>query len=113
MVEPANSSRENPLLKQRIATALILLPLVLAAIFVLPVRWFIVALFLVALMAIGEYRRLAGLGRKTSGNILVILQAVILLTLALSQIYWNIHIVFSMIPHGFKWQNKVRRFLWK
>lgn len=48
------------MLKQRIMTALLLMPLVLAGIFLLPSSWFMLALAIVLLACTVEYVRLAG-----------------------------------------------------
>jgi len=49
------------MLKQRVLTAMILLPLAIAAIFLLPVQWFPVLIALVFLVGSQEYCLLAGL----------------------------------------------------
>ncbi len=48
------------MLKKRVITALLLLPLVLLAIFALPAEWFFIVLAIVLLGGSWEYRRLAG-----------------------------------------------------
>lgn len=66
------------MLKQRVLTALLLLPLVMAAIFALPAQWFLLLLAVVLLGGSWEYVRLADVAGRPAGYLLVILQAVIL-----------------------------------
>jgi len=54
-------------LKWRIATALILLPLVLASVFLLPTAWFAAAFGGVVLLAAWEWSRIAGMGTPAMG----------------------------------------------
>jgi phosphatidate cytidylyltransferase len=77
-------------LKQRVLTALLLIPLVLAAIFALPAEWFLVLLALVLLGGSWEYRRLAGFSGRPSGYLLVIIQATILFGLFAFRSNWHI-----------------------
>lgn len=69
------------MLKKRVITALLLLPLVLLAIFVLPAHWFLIILAVVLLIGSWEYRRLAGVSDHTIGRLLVPLQVLILAVL--------------------------------
>ena len=69
------------MLKQRVITALVLLPLVMAAIFVMPATWFLILLALVLLGGSWEYMRLATLSSPQAGYFLVLLQAFILAAL--------------------------------
>ena len=66
------------MLKQRVLTALLLLPLAMAAIFVLPAQWFPVLLAIILLGGSWEYRRLAGLSGHASGYLLMFIQTAIL-----------------------------------
>lgn len=77
------------MLKQRVLTALILLPLVMALIFAVPQYGFLV---LVAFILVGgswEYARLAGFSGQAGGYLLVLLQALILLMLILYRDHWD------------------------
>ena len=65
------------MLKQRILTALLLLPLVLAAIFFLPAPWFILLLTIIMLICTIEYVRLAGFSGTAAISAFVITQTVI------------------------------------
>lgn len=69
------------MLKQRVITALLLLPLVMAAIFAAPAAWFLMLLAIVLLGASWEYGRLAGFASYPGGYLLVLIQAVIITTL--------------------------------
>ncbi len=66
------------MLRQRVLTALLLLPLVMAAIFAMPATWFLLLLAVVLLGGSREYLRLAGVSGQANGYLLVTLQAVIL-----------------------------------
>jgi phosphatidate cytidylyltransferase len=74
------------MLKQRVLTALILLPLVMALIFALPQEWFLVLVGFILLGGSWEYARLAGLSGHTGGYLLVFAQTLILVILIM---YWN------------------------
>ena len=77
------------MLKQRVFTALLLLPLVMAAIFALPAQWF---LFLLAVILLGgswEYRRLAGFSDHAGGYLLVFVQTIILVALFWYRGHWD------------------------
>ena len=69
------------MLKQRVLTALLLLPLVLAAIFLLPSHWFMVLLIFILMIGSAEYRRLAGLSDHIAGVPMIVLQGLILVVL--------------------------------
>ena len=69
----------QPVLKKRVLTALLLLPLVMAAIFALPAQWFPALLAIILLGGSWEYRRLAGLSGHAGGYLLMLIQAVILI----------------------------------
>jgi phosphatidate cytidylyltransferase len=77
------------MLKQRVLTALILIPLVLAAIFALPARWFVLLLAIIFLGGCWEYRRLAGLFSHWAGYLLVLMQASIFVILFRHINHWN------------------------
>jgi len=76
-------------LKQRVLTAIFLLPLALAAIFALPAQWFLVLLAVILLGGSWEYRRLAGFSGHAGGYILVLIQAIILAMLFRYRAYWD------------------------
>ena len=59
------------MLKQRVLTALLLLPVVIAAIFMLPIEWFIGLLAFIFLNGSLEYKRLAGLTNQSAGSALL------------------------------------------
>lgn len=77
------------MLKQRVLTALFLLPLVMAAIFALPAKWFLLMLAVILLGGSWEYRRLAGFSGKAGGYLLVVLQALILAALFANRAHWD------------------------
>lgn len=77
------------MLKQRVLTALLLLPLVLAAIFALPAQWFMLLLAVIMLGGSREYARLAGLSGSTAANTLVVLQTVIFIVLIRFHDQWS------------------------
>lgn len=76
------------MLKQRILTALLLLPLVLALIFAAPPQWFLGLLGIILLGGSWEYLRLAGVPSQAAGYLLVALQAVILALLFMYRNEW-------------------------
>lgn len=76
------------MLKQRVLTALILLPLVMLATFALPAQWFLIVLATLLLGASWEYKRLAGVTGPAGGYLLVLMQAIILLVLFSYRNYW-------------------------
>lgn len=81
------------MLKKRVITALLLLPLVLMAIFAMPASWFCILLAIILLGGSWEYRRLAGLSGQMMGTLLVPLQALILLVLFWYRNEWTGEIV--------------------
>jgi len=76
------------MLKQRVLTALLLLPLVLAVIFAVPPHWFLVLLGIILLGGSWEYLRLACVSGPATGYLLVILQAITLAVLFLYRNDW-------------------------
>lgn len=84
------------MLKQRVLTALLLIPLAIAAIFALPAQWFLILLAIILLAGSWEYRRLAGLSGYTAGYILVFAQAAILATLFSFRSHWDVNILMYM-----------------
>jgi len=76
-------------LKQRVLTAILLLPLVMAAIFALPAPWFMLLLAIVLMQGSIEYTRLAGLSGHISSRVLVVLQGLILLLLFWFKGHWD------------------------
>ena len=91
-----------PVLKQRVLTALFLLPLVLAAIFALPSAWFLILLAIILLGGSWEYRRLAGFPHA-GGYLLVLLQAVILAALFSYRDSWDSHILLYLSAACIAW----------
>lgn len=65
------------MLKHRVLTALVLLPLVMVAIFFLPAKWFLLLLAAILLIGSREYAPLAGYPQAVSGYILLSAQALI------------------------------------
>jgi phosphatidate cytidylyltransferase len=92
-----------PVLKQRVLTALLLLPLVIAAIFALPAQWFLILLAIVLLVGSWEYRRLAGLSNHAAGYLLVLVQAVILAALFSYRTHWDLSILMLMSTSCAAW----------
>ena len=80
------------MLKQRVITALILLPLVMTAIFMAPADWFLVILAAVLLGGSWEYARLTGMTGHLPRYLLVLLQAIILLVLFWYRHDWHTNI---------------------
>ena len=76
------------MLKQRVITALLLLPLVMAVIFMASASWFLLLLALILLGGSREYSRLAGVSSYPTGYLLVLIQATILAVLFLYIDYW-------------------------
>jgi len=76
-------------LKQRVLTALLLIPLVLAAIFALPAKWFLLLLAIIMIGGSQEYARLAGLSARIAANTLIVLQAAIFIVLFQFHDQWN------------------------
>ncbi len=84
------------MLKQRVLTAMLLLPLVMLAIFALPTGWF---LFLLALIFLGgsfEYTRLAGFAKRAPGYLLITAQVAIFTGLFSMRAHWSTYIVMVM-----------------
>ena len=79
------------MLKQRVLTALILLPLVMAAIFAAPAQWFMAILAVILLRGSWEYSLLAGLTGQAARYSMVVLQAAILATLFNYRDLWASH----------------------
>ena len=77
------------MLKTRVLTALLLLPLVMAAIFALPPQWLMVLLALILLGGSWEYKRLAGFSDHMAGYLLVLVQAITLVTLFIFKDHWD------------------------
>ena len=76
------------MLKQRVITALLLLPVVLALVFAAPASWFSILLAVVLIGASLEYRRLAGISSQTAGYLMVFVQAAILAVLFWYREHW-------------------------
>jgi len=77
------------MLKQRVLTALLLLPLAMAAIFILPAQWFLVLLAIILLGGSWEYTQLAGFSGHAGGYVLVLVQALILMLLFICSTHWD------------------------
>jgi phosphatidate cytidylyltransferase len=76
------------MLRQRVLTALVLIPLVLVAIFALPAPWFLVVIGIVMLAGTREYAPLAGFSSATAAYGLVITQLAILAALFVNSGAW-------------------------
>jgi phosphatidate cytidylyltransferase len=83
-------------LKQRVLTALLLLPLVMAAIFASPAQWFLIVVAVILLRGSWEYSRLAGLSGQTARYLLVIVQAVTVAVLFNYRDQWDNNILVYM-----------------
>jgi len=90
-------------LKTRVLTALLLLPLVMAAIFALPAQWFLILLAAILLGGSWEYRRLAGLSSHPAGYMLVLIQVVILVALFMHRSQWDDGIFTAMTAACVAW----------
>jgi len=90
-------------LKQRILTVLLLVPLVLAAIFALPAQWFLILLAIIFLGGSWEYRRLAGFSGHPTGYFLVPLQAVILAVLFSFRDSWDSNVLVYLSASCITW----------
>ena len=75
--------------QQRVLTAVLLLPLVMAAIFALPEQWFMVLLVFILMQGSVEYSRLAGLSGNAANLALVGLQGIIFLLLFWFKGQWD------------------------
>ncbi len=91
------------MLKQRILTALLLLPLAMAVIFALPLQWFLIVLAAIMLGGSREYCRLAGLWGSTATQLLILLQAAIFIVLVRFQGQWNAHITTVLVTSCGLW----------
>lgn len=91
------------MLKQRVLTALLLLPLALAAIFALSTQWFLLVLAIIMLGGSREYSRLAGLSGMAAAKILIVLQAVILIVLFTFHNQWGDQITVSLATSCVLW----------
>jgi phosphatidate cytidylyltransferase len=83
-------------LKQRVLTAVLLLPLVMAAIFAMPAKWFIVLLALVLMKGNAEYGRLAAFSGRFAWYLLFELQLIILVVLFIYREDWGTTILMSL-----------------
>jgi len=90
-------------LKQRVLTALVLLPLALAAIFILPPAWFLILLAGILLGGSYEYSRLAGLSGQVAGRLLIFLQTIIFVILYQLRDQWNNEILAYLIASCALW----------
>jgi len=90
-------------LKQRVLTVLLLVPLVLAAIFALPAQWFLILLAIIFLGGSWEYRRLAGFSGHPTGYFLVPLQAVILAVLFSFRDSWDSNVLVYLSASCITW----------
>ncbi|MCW8925657.1 MAG: phosphatidate cytidylyltransferase [Xanthomonadales bacterium] len=77
------------MLRQRILTALLLLPLAMAAIFALPAQWFLLLLAAILLIGSREYAPLAGYSQPASGYVLLAVQALIFAILFSMRAAWD------------------------
>ena len=91
------------MLKQRVLTALLLLPLALAAIFAMPADWFIVLLAIIMLFGNREYARLAGLSGRVSARVMLSLQTIVFAILFQFREQWNEHITIALIASCALW----------
>lgn len=91
------------MLKQRVITALLLLPLVIAAIFAAPAPWFLLLLAIVLLEASREYGRLTGVSSYPTGYLLVLTQAVIFTILFLYMDDWATNILLYLCACCIAW----------
>jgi phosphatidate cytidylyltransferase len=91
------------MLKQRVLTALILLPLVLAAIFMLPAQWFMVLLALILMQGSVEYTLLAGFSGHFARIPMLVLQGLILLLMYWNRANWDSHILLLLLASCVAW----------
>lgn len=91
------------MLKVRIMTAVVTIPLVIALIFVASLQWF--AIIFAALMVIGswEFTRLSGLEKSALRWIMVLIQAVILISLILNSGVLLLHSPALLTAAGLIW----------
>ena len=90
-------------LKQRVLTALLLLPLALAAIFILPAQWFLILSAIILLGGSREYSRLADLSGQAAGSAVIFLQAAIFAMLYLLRDQWNDGILLVLVASCAVW----------
>lgn len=91
------------MLKQRVITVLLLLPLVMALIFALPALWFLILLAIILLGGSWEYRRLAGFSDHVAGYSLLLVQAFILAALIKFRGHWDAGILVYMTASCVAW----------
>lgn len=91
------------MLKLRVLTALILLPLVMVAIFLLPAHWFMVLLVFILMRGSEEYTRLAGLSGHYARVPVLVLQGLIMLVLFWYKASWDNHILLYMSASCAAW----------
>lgn len=91
------------MLKQRVLTVLLLLPLVMAAIFAMPAQWFLILLAIIFLGGSWEYRLLAGFSGHAGGYLLVLLQLIILMLLFIYRDHWSNEIFVYMSASCIAW----------
>lgn len=91
------------MLKQRILTALLLLPLVLLAIFALPANSFIGLVAFILLGGTWEYARLAGTKSRVAMQSLVYLQASLFAVLFLIREQWNSFALIALSLFSVAW----------
>lgn len=91
------------MLKTRLLTALVLVPLALAAIFTLPVYWFLLLLAIIMLAASREYSRLAGLWGQGTSQIMMLMVAVIFIVLLRFREQWNEQIIIALVTSCALW----------
>jgi phosphatidate cytidylyltransferase len=99
-------------LKQRVLTAVLLLPLVMAAIFALPPKWLVVLLALILLKGSAEYARLAAFSGRFTYYLLIELQLAILIVLFIYREYWGTHAVAVLSIICLAWLLMFARLLW-
>ena len=76
------------MLKQRVITALLLLPVVLAVIIAAPAAWFLALMAIVLLVCSWEYSQLAGVSSQSGRYLLTLAQAIIFAMLFWSRDHW-------------------------
>ena len=85
------------MLKQRILTALLLLPLTLAAIFALPAHWFMILLAVIMLAGCREYSRLAGVSGQAAGSVALFMQAAVFAVAFQLRDQWGEHLTVALV----------------
>lgn len=91
------------MLKQRVFTALILLPLVLAVIFAMPANVLLILVAIILLRGAWEYTRLAGLKNKPGVWSLVLMQAIIFIVLFSLKDQWNDAALIAISASSIAW----------